>query len=236
MNSSMLRNSLKYILIPGKPAFGSPAAEIHNLAFEFWMQFWTAVFKKNGVNEKPNPDDFLRQDRISVLMHGKEVIALHAYSYFDRGLGAARSHSYFAQSFTQKSIATLESLGAKRLMSMEYFSVSPQWRSPTLGVSLAAIITCLGFKVFEQSGADALLGISRVDVGVAKMSYDFGAVALDKNVPLHGTPCDLIAILRGQQRPYRDEAENELAAFFWATRTDYTQSLGQTDNSRRVYG
>jgi hypothetical protein len=47
--------------LSGRPKVGSPALEVHNIAFEFWMQFWTAVFKKNGLVEKPNADDFLRQ-------------------------------------------------------------------------------------------------------------------------------------------------------------------------------
>jgi hypothetical protein len=94
--------------------------------------------------------------------------------------------------------------------------------------SLAATLLSLGFKVFEQSQADIALGVCRVDLGVAKLCYDAGGIPLDKNLTLHGVPCDLVGILQGQQKPYRSPAENELAAQLWGNRIDFTSEAAKS--------
>lgn len=229
----MLRKSLRYVVIPGKPSFGSPSVEIHNRAFEFWLKLWTDVLNKISKGEKPNPDDFLRQDKISLLMRGDEVVALHAYTFFDLNQKAARSHSYFGHSYTEKAMKEMERLGARTAMSFEHFSVSPEWRSGAAGISVATTLLQLGFKTFGESQADIALGVCRVDVGVAKMCYDAGGVPLDKGLTLHGVPVDLVGILQGKQRLAKDQAENELANYFWQNREDYTE-LPKNQRRRKI--
>jgi|GEM_PF-6909283 len=220
MDSNNLSGRLKYYLIPGRPKVGSPALEVHNVAFEFWMQFWTAVFKKNGVVEKPNADDFLRQDLISVIMHDNKVAALHFYSYFDLALTASKSHSYFISSYTEKAMTEMRLQNVRHAMSMEYFSVAPEWQKKSHGVSLAVAMLSLGVRIFTRSQADMLLGVSRVDVGVAKLSYEIGGLPLDQNIQLHGTPCDLVGCPKGHERLPNGPQENRLADELWSKRLE----------------
>lgn len=234
MKQQMLFNGLQYFLLPAKPPFGSPATEIQNLAFEFWMQQWKRVFEKISPGEKPKADDFLRQDYMSVVMHGSQVVALHFYSFFDLQQKAAQAHSYFANSYTPTALKVMEEKGAKSTMSFEYFTVSPEWRNSASGISLAATLLCLGFKVFEESGADVALGVCRVDVGVAKLCYDAGGIPLDKNLTLHGVPCDLVGIFQGQQKPYKDPEENALAEYLWKTRQDFTPAPAKTVRRKKA--
>ena len=215
---------LKYFLIPGRPKVGSPAMEIHNIAFEFWRNFWTDVFKKNGVADHPSADDFLRQDLISVILHENKVVSLHLYSFFDLALKATNEHSYFKDSYTEKAMQGMSTQGARHVMSMEYFSVAPEWQKKSIGLSIALTMLSLGIRIFTRSQADMLLGVSRVDVGVAKLSYEIGGLPLDQGLILHGTPCDIVGCPRGLERFPRGEAENRLGETLWNQRLELAQA------------
>lgn len=206
---------------------GSPVMEIHNIAFEFWINFWSEVFKRNGVTERPNADDFLRQDLISVVMHDQRIVALHFYSFFDLNLSAARNHSYFKNSFTPKAMQAMDKHAARHVMTMEYFTVAPEWQRMAQGVSIAVSMVCLGLRIFTRSQADMFLGVSRCDVGVAKLGYEIGCLPLDTGIMLHGTPVDLQGCLRGHERYPIAGAENALAAELWNHRLELSPSVAE---------
>lgn len=220
--NDLAKHGLKYHLLRAKPPFKSPSTPLHNKAFEFWVSQWTHELAKISPNEKLNADEFLRQDYMSVVTHGSEVVALHFYSLFDLAQDAARSHSYFGASYSPRAMEALKKHGVRWAMSFEYFTVAPQWRGSAAGFSLAATLLGLGLKFFGELGADAALGICRIDLGVAKLCYSAGAVTLDSNQIIHGVACDLVGIMQGSQKPYRREEENLLADSLWSDRVDYT--------------
>lgn len=221
----MLAEHLRYALIPGKPPLGAAGelVDLHDRAFRFWSELWSETFAGLGTGEQPDVDGFLRQDLISVVLQEDDVVALHLYTFFDLALEAARQHSYFTQSFTPRAMDEIRRSGARTAMTFEYFCLAPAWRNAQAGLSLAATLLHVGFAIFARSGADIALGVCRVDVGVAKLCYDAGGMPLDRDLVLHGAPCDLIGLLQGRQRPYRRAAENELAARLWQERRDFSR-------------
>ncbi len=228
MGQDNLSGLLRYYLIPGRPKVGSPAIEVHNLAFKFWMDHFTSAFKKNGVPERPCPDDFLRQDLISVLMHDQRVVGLHSYTFFDLNLEAARKHSYFTESFTETAMRNMDRHGGRYVMTMESLSVAPDWQRKARGVSLAVTLVCLGLRVFGKSNADMFLGTSRIDVGVARLGYEVGCLPLDTGVIVHGIPCDLQGCLRGHEQFPRGEMENTLANELWNKRLEFSGAFPES--------
>lgn len=226
MNQGSLSNSLHYFIFPGRPKVGSPAIEIHNLAFDFWMKSWTEVFQQNGVADKPNPDEFLRQDLISALVLGDKVIALHAYSFFDLTLNAARSHSYFS-SFTPKAMENIARQGSRHVMTMGHFSVAPDFRKRAQGVSVAYTLLCLSTRIFTRSQADMWLTTARADNGAANMAYKMGCLQLDTGVMMHGTPCDLQGCPRGHERFVGGELELALADEMWNKRVELVPAYSE---------
>lgn len=70
---AILARSLTYTQLPGTPYAGFLYRELHDRAFHFWMDFWANVFRNNGSDAKPNPDDFLRQQAIENLAQSREL-------------------------------------------------------------------------------------------------------------------------------------------------------------------
>jgi hypothetical protein len=62
--------------------------------------------------------------------------------------------------------------------------------------------------------------VARVDVGVAKLSYEIGGLPLDQNIQLHGTPCDLVGCPKGHERLPNGPLENRLADELWSKRLE----------------
>lgn len=216
--SSLLVRSLTYHLLPGNPGLDFPRADLHDQVYAFWKRFWVAQLEANGTRTKPHPDDFLRQDRVGVLVRGDEIVALHAHTFFDLRRLSAREHSYFSRYYTEKFFTELKERGAHRVMTIENFSLLPAWRSREVGVSLAAVMAGLGLEIAREADVDAAIAVARCDIGVDKIGKDQGAIALDTGLTFHNTPCELVAFFRDKMHPHADENVRKLVAHFWKNR------------------
>lgn len=217
---SRVFDSIHFTLMPGKPGPGFESHSLYNQAYGFWKDFWNSVYHENGTDHVVRPDDFLRQDWISVLSQDGRIIGLHTYTLFDLKLLAAREHSYFARGYTDKFMDALKERNVNYVMTLEFFSMGKGWRAPKLGLSLAAVLAGLGItKVSRELGVDAIISVIRSDIGVDRMAREFGAISLDSNVPVHGTPCELMAFLSRDIRSHSDPRVNELVDDFWNRRT-----------------
>jgi len=231
---TLLSRSLSYHLLPGKPYPGFQDGALHDRAFQFWHRFWTKVLSDNGTDLKPNPDEFLRQDVIGVLEHRGETVALHAHSYFDLGAAGPKEHSYFRRFYTEAYLSALRDRGAEQVLSMEMYSVLPEWRTPSVGVSLAAVMIGLGVKLAQAWNLDASIGVARVDAGVDRLVQEQGAVVLGEDVQLFNTPCKQIAFFREAMRPHPREKVAELVNHFWNQRTDTTGRIAPQERLREA--
>ena len=217
-------NTLQHWLIPAKPRVGSPTVALCNKSYLFWKDFWLRIFQENGTNDTPNPDEFFRQDWLSVITRGKRgtVIALHTYTLFNLEQIAAREHSYVTGHFTQRYMDELQARGCRSAMTMEYFAVASEWRSGQLGVPLASVLLGLGLNVARSLEIDVIMGIARTDVGVDKMTHKFGAITVDKGLQLHNTPCDLVAFFRENFQEHRDPQVREFTSTLWKNCLNFT--------------
>jgi hypothetical protein len=217
MGTSSLE-SLEYRVVSGKPSPETDPA-LHDAVYTFWKQFWSEVYRSVGESGDLSPDDFARQDRIAVFLHEGKVVALHAYTLFDLRFRAQRECSYFARHFADVALRKLEQLGARRVMSMEYIAVSPEWRSKQLGVSLASVIVGLGLRLAETLGVDASISSARMDVGADKICDAFGSTTLAK-ITAHQRPTALVAFLQGRWHEHGDPEVRRWVSYFWERRRD----------------
>jgi hypothetical protein len=230
---SLLERALKYYLLPGRPPIGFSHQPLYDEAYRFWKRFWTDVLSKNGTSEKLNGDDFRRQDCIAVLVHQERIVALMGYTFFDLGSAADREHSYFRHFYTPKAIAALEALHVRRVMTVEYFSVDPEWRAGRLGVSLGAVMGELALRFAASQGVDAALGVVRSDNGVAYLARQLGGAMLDENIRIYETPCDLAAFLPANVRRFPSPQINRLTDQFWQNRIDIRSLVPRQSPNRR---
>jgi hypothetical protein len=217
-------SKLNYVLLPGKYSQNSnpETLKLHNKSYLYWKNFWTSVFTQNGADMKPNPDTYYRQDIVTHIMFGQEIVAMHMYSFFSFESFVAREHSYFKKSFSEPFLKYLDENRARHVMSIEYMTVDSKWRRSQIGLSLGETLMGLAVKVQADFGCDFGVAPSRSDVKVTQMCEDVGADVVVRGISMHNTPCDLIAIPIAKIRPPRDARVAQLVEQLWAKREDHT--------------
>lgn len=223
-------DSLQYVLIPGKPGLYGVGKDLHDKAFVFWKSFWESVLREIGAeNAELHSDDFLRHEIIALLMHHDEVVAQHAYCFFDLDLSATPTHSFIAKYFDETLRARLAAKKLRHVMSLEFLAVSPEWRSSKAGLSLAAVVIALGCRVGLAAGLDGMIAAARADVPVAKLGYQMGALPIRQGILVHGKPTDMLFWDRQSVKGLEDLRMRDLTEKLWASRID---NVGLTTTSR----
>ena len=226
-------DELAYVILPGKPSLGFKSIELYNAAFVYWKAFWGEILRDVGAPaDALKADDFMRQDFITVLLVGAEIVGLHAYSLFDVRQQAPLEHTYFAKYFPESSLEKMLEGAPRSLMTMEYFSVSRAWRSAQAGVSLGAALAILGLRVAAVLDVDRIVTAARADVPAAAMAYELGAVPLAKDLEIFGKPTDIVCWRSELVSQSAYPEARALAERLWADRRDTTGRLGQPTNMR----
>lgn len=228
---------LSYHLIPGRSSDLSSinSLELHNRAFGFWREQWDQVLTSlDGT--KTEAGDFTRQDVIAAICDEEQILALHLYSLFRLDSAADQNHHYFNSSFEPAFIARMRDEGFKKVMSMEYLTVSPEVRRSSAlretKLSLAHVIMGLGTHMQRALGADAAIGPCRCDVKVDKLAQEFGAFVGEQremhNVQVVSAAIPSQGIVSCNRLPERREIDR-----LWRERTDYRKSV--VDNVAAVH-
>lgn len=218
--TKLATDNLQYFILPGKPDFRYTHKSLYDAAFAFWQSFWMNILKENGTTAKVNVDEFLRQDRISVLQYGSDIVGFHSYTLFDLECEAPSLHSYFARFYNKDFMEAIANKNVTRVMTMEYFSVHKDWRSSKVDVSLAAVLCSLGFRLGNEMEVDGIITAARSDNGAAHLAVEMGGEALVKGVDIYNTPCDLILFEPAKMKLPRELPARALADQLWNRRID----------------
>lgn len=218
---SLLERSLQLYLFPGNPGPGFEHREMYDRAYRFWQERWTKGLRAIGGAD-PIADNFFRHNCLVVIARGEQIVAVHAYTIFDIGLAAHREHSYFVHHSTPKVLAQLDERNARRVMTMEYLCVSPEWRTSVVGVEMAAVISEIGMHFAKYQDVDAILGLAREAKGIDDLAKLFGARVLDEHWKLYNEVFTIIGFFRGDPKPFPRDEERNLAAALWQNRLDLT--------------
>jgi hypothetical protein len=170
----------------------------HNQIYKFWKDSWLEVLQQLNADASQLEDDFLRQDFVAAICSDTEVIAVHLYSIFALDTDASLEHRYLKGNYPPEFFANLKSKEVRTVMSMEYLTVSQNWRKSRGAMHMGAVIGALGLKVMQHYGIDAVIAPARRDHKVNLMAYSQGGDCIVENVLNHKVPCDLIAIRRNR--------------------------------------
>lgn len=226
-----LDSAYTYYLLPS----ANPPAHLvglHNQIHGFWKESWQEVLRQLKADATQLGDDFVRQDLVAAICTGGEVVAVHLYSVFALDSDAARAHRYLTGNYPPEFFEKLRAKGVRTVMSMEYLTVSPNWRKSQGGLHMGAVIGALGLRVMEHYGVDAVIAPARRDHKVNEMAYAQGGECIIGNVMNHNVPCDLIAI----QRQSVKDPPPELARLrdqLWESRT-HVDSAGLVHQPARI--
>jgi hypothetical protein len=209
---------LEYRLLTGRGSDATPSPVLEE-AFRFWSAFWKDVYRSVGATSGPDPEDFRRQSYWSVLTDGAAVVALHGYTRFDLDQRADREHRYFRRYWSPETVAALRGLGVRHVMTMEYFSVSPEWRSKRLGMSLASVVAGLGVELARELGVDGIVSAARVDTGADRIGKAFGAETV-ATLPVNGVATELLLFSRERWHAHEDPAIRRWVRRLWQSRQE----------------
>lgn len=155
---------------------------------------------------------------MSLLQHGEKMLGMHCYTIFNMEIAADREHSFFTNAFTPKAMSTLDRMKMQTLMTMEYFAVAKDWQKKSHKAAMGVVLLSLSQRFFLELGMDMWIGIPRADIGVAKLCYSMGALALDQGISIHGVPSDIIGVPREKAQFVGSEDDQKLVEKLWAKR------------------
>jgi hypothetical protein len=217
-------SALKYTLVPGACDYRATDSicDVYNRVYEFWKDFWTGVLRDNRSPETLNCDAFQRPLITAILHNEKEIAALHMYSAFDLRQLSHRDHSYFRMSYPQEFVDNLRAQGHRSLLTMEFLTVSPNWRKSRLGFSLADVIMSLGIKIFQQLEMDCFVTLARGDVKVPQLLKRINFETHGEVLERHNTPCEAMMLPASRIVSHPDPVIADLVEHFWKSREDFS--------------
>ncbi len=208
---------LSYYVMPTKdpvPAF----VAVHDKAFDFWMRSLGEAYRETGNDPKSLHDEFIRQDLVTCILHGEQVIAVLLLSFYSLEAKAARTYRYLADNFSDLYFQRLKEDGMRNVLAMQYLAVHPDWRKSRREVHIASTITALAQRVRDEHGLDASICVVRRDIKVNELVYSLGGECIEANVENHHTRCDLTVIRADRPPRYPNVAVEKLTDSLWRDR------------------
>ncbi|MEK2688887.1 hypothetical protein [Bdellovibrio sp. GT3] len=205
-------------------ALSADTVQLSNDVYDLWKKVYKDVL--GSVGEPLNPDDFHRCDVIVAVTDNNKVFGFHMYSVFDLRSNALRDHHYMA-AFDDIIIQKFKSLGINTIMSMEYLTVSPDYRSRNSDVNWAEIIIALGSKVMEAGGWDGLVGTARKDLHVRRKAEKSGTNYFG-SVKKMNYECEIVMTQRGRVQRLPDSKHADLVDVLWDAKANHTDILNES--------
>ncbi len=218
MNEQVPLNRFKYFLMPGKCPHNFQHLDLYNQVYGYWKNFWDNVLTSLDGTSHIRSDEFLRQDIVPVIFYGNEIVAIHLYTFFDLRWTATFDHTYICNNFPKTFTEELEERRLKRLMSLEYLTVSSEWRKHRLGFSWAHVLLGLGLNLLREYNIDAGIAPTRNDVKMNELAYLFGFECLIPKAIVHNVECDLVVCEPRNIKSHPEQKVREAIDWLWENR------------------
>ena len=214
------RPDMRYIVLSGKSPRSQEGRSLHNLAFDFWKEFWPEVFRENKAYDSHiDPKQFWRQDMVTCIMHGGRIVAQHLYTRYDLRSHADRAQSYL-QDYSEDFFTSLEKADVSEVMSMEFLAVKSGENGVPKGIPLASTLIKLAFKQQHAQKIPCMITISRSDNGVTwHLKKVFGMIQVGPEGTMHNTP--VAQLFRTQSEQERHKSTKDLAQQLWECQENY---------------
>ncbi|HWU44948.1 MAG TPA: hypothetical protein VN132_15955 [Bdellovibrio sp.] len=186
--------------------------EFFNEVYGAWKTVFSSVLEKAGG--ALDPDDFFRNHQICVITQNKKIVCLWTMTMFDIDLLSSKEHHYI-RALHPSSCAELVTRKLKRLVSIEYLTVLPEWRRNQGSVLWPDIMIGLGGMIVDTSPADGLIATPRIDLKVDQTATYFGGEILQEPINKMNYPCAVMVMHRNAQRSFRNETISQYIQSLW---------------------
>lgn len=200
-NIETLIRDLRVVILPGaKP---TPYQMTDYLsAYAMWKLVWAETFKELDGAERVYSDDFARTDEIICIFREQTCLAMGFMRWVNFNLPSAQEDSYF-KVWPEEAKKGLAAKGPNVIVCSN-LTVHPLARGNKLGLPYKDVMVGLLVERLLESGAHAMTGTMRVDRGMHKTTFQFGAHLLLANLVHHNVPVDLVAFFPEKIVPSTD--------------------------------
>jgi hypothetical protein len=165
--------------------------------YEFWKENWKETFKVLEGKDKINSDDYLRGDRVVVITYNDVPVSMAIMNSFlmDQDLyGDLKYFNYYPGEVVDQLKKKYRTLQA-----CTYLTVHKDYRKTSssfeIAVPLSELIFAVCVYLTKESGDGGMLGVSRRDMGMTKMTKRYGATVCGIT-QAHNVVVDLICVDR----------------------------------------
>ena len=210
---------LKLYILPGNHPPGHLRDEYLE-CYKTWKAVWEeAATEIEGFSPKIYSNDFLRQDEIIAVFHGKNCASLSFWTELDMSLDVSNDDQYF-QSWDLESIEKLRRTG-ERIGKNSYLTIPKIYRSWAKDVSISLKdlqVALFGYR-FLESSCSAMVATTRNNRGMNLVCRRSGAVTVKSDVMQYGSEVDLMTWSRKEFYP--ETSVSAFAQSLWINRTDF---------------
>lgn len=211
---------LRCHLFPGKGPQSSNHINSFNAFFSVWRCVWQREFDKLGFDSSNMLHDFVRQDAVLCLTNDNEAAAGILCSVFNINATVCLEHTYLRSNYPPPFLEALRHRGVTQVLTWEYLTVNPAWRTRSIGVSLGQLVLSLASRLLRHSNADCAIAPARRDRKVHRMVFQVGGEAIVSNITNHNVPCDLVSVFKPNAHDFQHRSVSALTRELWSTRID----------------
>ena len=214
-------NKLHYVVFPATRKFGCNYSHLHDQVFYFWQQLWQKTFKETGDPATGWEDHFTRQNYIVAILHNKEVVGCHLYTYYDLTALSTKSSEYFSY-VSEDSYKKLSQMGWNSSLTMEYLCIAPEYNRNSEKISFGKLMVALGCRLAEQYKIDCTLGMPIDGTKVQDKMENVGGIIIQDGIEKYGYGLKLLACPSSPSVTSKDEFVRDLTYRLWENRQDFT--------------
>lgn len=152
------------------------------------VSLWENTYTKIAGNRLPF-DSFHRARSVCVLHENNTVIGFGANNYFYCGIDKTTDHSYFnqcSQEFKNELISK-----KSKIMTIEWITINELYQKRFSKIQYSDIIMGIQIHHMKESGFDAAMGFSRMDIKTDRLAKKFGAISKGE-ISMFNIPCSVI--------------------------------------------
>lgn len=196
------------------PTYALQNTPLKTRIFEEWHGFWSNHFKETDNESNLFSDDFTRAKYITVLHTANTPVAMILASPWNLASPVHLRSRYLGQ-YPAHGIEHFHALNLRRILSMEYFYLHPEWRFQQTQMPWSEVIIGLALKVFlEDKELDAAVAIARRAVKSQNRTASWGMRELFP-MNLHQNECSLVWCAQGDPLVNSDQLTEDLTRHFW---------------------
>ncbi|WP_413557285.1 hypothetical protein [Bdellovibrio sp. HCB209] len=186
--------------------------QLINKCYALWADEYGKDLASRGATL--NRDEFQRARVIAVITRGDDLVGFHQYSVFDLREQSSLAHSY-VRALGEDVVKKLTENKITSFMALEYLTVAPEFRGrAAAGPKISEILIRLGLRVMRELGADASVGIARIDRKVNSTADNIGFSEVAQ-ITKYNNPCGVVVFSKNDEVIPSDDFTNRTVEMLW---------------------